>query len=102
MATAVSCSSMTPTTRRPTMRRAEDPWADFDVVDRFNVFVPAVMSAGLLISIGTLAHDAVHRYRRRGHDRRRRLAAQALAEHVRTGQPVRALAPGALRPRSFY
>lgn len=82
-------------------RRAEDPWDDFDV-DRFGVFVPAVMGAGLLVSLGTLVHDALHRGRRRGHDRRRRLAALALARQVRSGVPTEGVPPEALRPRPFY
>ena len=61
---------------------------------------PRSMSVGLPDLGRHAAPRRLHRYRRRGHDRRRRLAARALAEHVRTGEPARALpGRGAAAPR---
>jgi membrane-associated phospholipid phosphatase len=80
--------------------RRADLFADADV-DRLNVFVPAVMSAGLLFSLVTVARDALHRLRGNG-GHRAALHARASAIHVLTGAPPRAGLADGLRPRRFY
>ncbi|HSP01972.1 MAG TPA: alkaline phosphatase D family protein [Acidimicrobiales bacterium] len=83
------------------MTSSRDPWADADV-DRFGIFVPAIMSAGLLFSIVTLLRDAVHGRRHRHRDRRVEIAAAATAGHVTTGASATAALEQVLRPRSAY
>jgi membrane-associated phospholipid phosphatase len=83
------------------MRSSRDPWADADV-DRFGIFVPAIMSAGLLFSIVTLLRDAVHGRRHRHRDRQVQIAAAATAGHVTTGASATAALEQVLRPRSAY
>ncbi|GGS28743.1 alkaline phosphatase D family protein [Actinokineospora fastidiosa] len=83
-------------------RKAREDWlSDLDIT-RTHIFVPAIMSAGILISLFTLVRDALHGRNRRGHSRRAALEAHATAHHVLTGEPAhRALAAG-LRPRAGY
>jgi membrane-associated phospholipid phosphatase len=83
------------------MSRDRDPWADADV-DRFGIFVPAIMSAGLLFSLVTVLRDAVHGRRRRNRRRRVDVAAAAVAGHVVTGAPATTVLERVLRPRSAY
>jgi hypothetical protein len=83
------------------MTRDRDPWADADV-DRFGIFVPAIMSAGLLFSIVTLLRDAAHGRRHRHRERRVDIAASAVAGHVVTGAPPTTAMARVLRPRSAY
>lgn len=83
------------------MTARRDPWADADV-DRFGIFVPAIMSAGLLFSIVTLLRDAFHGRRHRHRQRRIDIAAAAVAEHVTSGAPASTALERTLRPRSAY
>lgn len=83
------------------MSARRDPWLDADV-DRFSIFVPALMSAGLLFSIVTLLRDAARARRHRHSDRRVQIAAVATAEHVLSGRPASAALAQALRPRITY
>jgi membrane-associated phospholipid phosphatase len=83
------------------MTSSRDPWADADV-DRFGIFVPAIMSAGLFFSIVTLLRDAVHGRRHPHRDRRVEIAAAATAGHVMTGASATASLEHVLRPRSAY
>ncbi|MGY1616190.1 alkaline phosphatase D family protein [Geodermatophilus sp. SYSU D00691] len=85
-----------------TRRRVREDWWDDADVDRAQIFVPAIMGAGLLISGFTLLRDALHGRRRHGRDRAAALQARAVATFVRTGAaPDTALAAG-LRPRVHY
>ena len=70
------------------MTRSRDPWADA-YIDRFGIFVPAIMSAGLLFSIVTLLRDAVHGRRHRHRERRVEIAAAGaeVMEVEATGTP---------------
>ncbi|SOC49587.1 Phosphodiesterase/alkaline phosphatase D [Blastococcus aggregatus] len=89
-------------TRTGSRRRVkEDWWADADI-DRAQIFVPAIMGAGLLISAFTLVRDAFHGRHRRGRDRRTVLQARASAAFVRTGTPPDAALLSGLRPRLHY
>ncbi|MCZ2849776.1 alkaline phosphatase D family protein [Modestobacter sp. VKM Ac-2978] len=82
-------------------RVKEDWWADADV-DRAQIFVPAIMGVGVLVSAVTLLRDALHGRHRRGQDRRTTLEARAAAQFAVTGAaPDRALLAG-LRPRVHY
>lgn len=82
-------------------RVKEDWWADADI-DRAQIFVPAIMGAGLLVSAFTLVRDALHGRHRRGRDRRTVLQARATAAFVGAGtDPDGALLDG-LRPRVHY
>jgi membrane-associated phospholipid phosphatase len=82
-------------------RVREDWWAQADI-DRAQIFVPAIMGAGLLVSAVTLLRDALHGRRRTGRDRRTALQSAAVASFVRGGgAPDQALAAG-LRPRFHY
>lgn len=82
-------------------RVKEDWWADADI-DRAQIFVPAIMGAGLLVSAFTLVRDALHGRHRRGRDRQTVLHARAAAAFVTTGSnPDGALLDG-LRPRVHY
>lgn len=76
-----------------------DPYADHDPF-RLHVFVPALMSAGLLFSLLALARDAVAARRHRGRTRRTTIAAATLAARVEGRTPT----PGelGLRPRRAY
>ena len=69
---------------------------------QFAIFVPVIMSAGLLVSIVTIVRDALHwslRHRRRADCTRR---AATSAEFVLSGQAVGEVGTGVLRPRWFY
>jgi membrane-associated phospholipid phosphatase len=83
-------------------RSAHDPFEGYDPF-RLHVFVPAIMSAGLLFSLVTLLRDALAR---RGHRRtahRVQLAAQSTAAIVLGPLGPPASEPrGDLRPRGFY
>jgi hypothetical protein len=82
-------------------RVREDWWAQADI-DRAQIFVPAIMGAGVLVSLVTLLRDAAHGRRRSGRDRRTALQAAGVAFFVRTGgAPDGALQAG-LRPRFHY
>ncbi len=68
----------------------------------FAIFVPVIMSAGLLVSIATVLHDALHwswRHRRRADCTRR---AATSAEFVLSGEAADELRTGVVRPRWFY
>lgn len=83
------------------MTARRDPWGDADI-DRFGIFVPAIMSAGLVFSILTLLRDAVHGRRHRHRDRRIEIAGAAIAGHVTTGAAAGTALERVLRPRSAY
>lgn len=85
------------------MRRRvrEDWWAQADV-DRAQIFVPAIIGAGILVSAFTLVRDAVHGRDRRGRDRRTALHALATAHGVRTGEASDAALRAGLRLRAHY
>ncbi|MCF6734330.1 alkaline phosphatase D family protein [Blastococcus sp. KM273129] len=85
------------------MRRRvrEDWWAQADV-DRAQIFVPAIIGAGILVSAFTLVRDALHGRNRRGRDRRTSLQGLATAHGVRTGDPPEAALPAGLRLRVHY
>ncbi|GAA4753868.1 hypothetical protein GCM10023328_41510 [Modestobacter marinus] len=82
-------------------RVKEDWWADTDV-DRAQIFVPAIVGVGVLVSGFTLLRDAVHGRQRRGRDRRTTLEARATAAFVATGAPPDAALLAGLRPRVHY
>ncbi|MFQ1002379.1 alkaline phosphatase D family protein [Modestobacter sp. SSW1-42] len=82
-------------------RVKEDWWADADV-DRAQIFVPAIMGAGVLVSAFTLLRDALHGRQRRGRDRRSTLEARAAASFVATGAAPDAALLAGLRPRVHY
>lgn len=99
--------------------RGGDIWADFDI-DRFQVFVPAVMSVGLAVSLFSLVRDALrwlNRRSRRSHcERRGRVVASVVVGELSKKAPSTAgdnsaageeasrsdLAPVALYPRNAY
>ena len=85
------------------MRRrvTEDWWSDADI-DRAQIFVPAIMGAGVLVSMFTLVRDALHGRRRSGRDRRTALHARATAHFVRTAEPPDAALPAGLRHPLHY
>jgi membrane-associated phospholipid phosphatase len=60
------------------------------------------MGAGILVSLFTLARDAVRGHRRRAGSRRAVLAARAVADHVRTGRRPDAALLAGVRPRVSY
>jgi membrane-associated phospholipid phosphatase len=70
--------------------------------DGLAIFVPAIMSAGLLVSLYTLVRDALHARRWRGTDRRIALAAHATAQQVLTGGRADPALLAGLRPRVSY
>jgi membrane-associated phospholipid phosphatase len=77
------------------------PWLSSDAAHDA-IFVPAIMSAGLLFSIMSLLRDAAHDRRRRHRARRVRIAAAVLAEQVESGAETGAtLARMARRPRAY-
>jgi hypothetical protein len=82
-------------------RVREDWWAQADI-DRAQIFVPAIMGAGLLVSAVTLLRDAVHGRRRTGRDRRTALQAAGVASFVQAGGPPDDALPAGLRPRFHY
>ena len=83
-------------------RRVREDWWDDADIDRAQIFVPAIMGAGVLVSGFTLVRDAVHGRRRQGRDRQTALHARGAAAFVRTGTaPDTALLAG-LRPRVHY
>lgn len=79
----------------------DDLSTDADI-DRLSIFVPTIMSAGLVVSIVSLVRDHLHSRRRRGQERRRALAAHALAQHTLTGERPGTALRDAVRPRIFY
>lgn len=83
------------------MNARRDPWLDADL-DRFGIFVPAIMSAGLLFSVITLLRDAMHAHRHGHRDRRVHIAAATTAAHVVSGRDASATLGLALRPRLAY
>ncbi len=83
------------------MSARRDPWLDADI-DRFSIFVPAIMSAGLLFSVLTLVRDAAHDRQHRHRARRVRIAAAATADHVTTGDPAATTLAQLVRPRVTY
>ncbi|GIH96328.1 alkaline phosphatase D family protein [Planobispora siamensis] len=68
------------------------------------IFVPAIMSAGLLFSIAAVLRDVLRSARGRapGLDRRLDVAGHATARHVITGEPPGAALGQALRRPLFY
>jgi membrane-associated phospholipid phosphatase len=80
-------------------RRERDPYAGYDPF-ALRVFVPAVMSAGLLFSLLTLVRDGLAGRRHRGERRRVGVAAAAVAADVLREEPDPSLR--GLRPRRFY
>lgn len=68
------------------------------------VFVPAIMGAGLLFSAVTVVREMIHTRQGRapGLDRRLDIAGRAVAAHVTTGRSTRAALRSSLRPRVFY
>jgi hypothetical protein len=83
-------------------RRVREDWWDDADIDRAQIFVPAIMGAGLLISGFTLLRDVLHGRRRRGRSRQGALNARAVATFVGSGaSPDTALLDG-LRPRVHY
>ncbi|MGY2003696.1 alkaline phosphatase D family protein [Blastococcus sp. SYSU DS1024] len=66
------------------------------------IFVPAIMGAGLLVSAFTLVRDALHGRNRRGRTRATALEAAAVARFVRTGEPPDGALAVGLRPRVHY
>ena len=85
-----------------TRRRVrEDWWAQADI-DRAQIFVPAIMGAGLLVSLVTLLRDAAHGRRRAGRDRRTALQAAGVASFVQAGSPPDDAMASGLRPRFHY
>jgi phosphodiesterase/alkaline phosphatase D-like protein len=82
-------------------RVKEDWWADADV-DRAQIFVPAIMGAGILVSMFTLFRDALHGRRRHGRARQTALHARAAAHFVRTAEPPDSALRAGLRPRVHY
>jgi membrane-associated phospholipid phosphatase len=87
------------------MRRSDvdlDNLVASDERRELGIFVPALMSAGLVFSIVSLLQDAMHSRRWRAHHRRASLATMTLAEQLRTGRkPVAALTQCVL-PRRQY
>ncbi|MGY1666732.1 alkaline phosphatase D family protein [Geodermatophilus sp. SYSU D00696] len=83
-------------------RRVREDWWDDADVDRAQIFVPAIMGAGLLVSGVVLLRDALHGRRRRGRDRETELRARAVAAFVRTGAPPDTALAAGLRPRVHY
>ena len=82
-------------------RRHDDWFADSDV-DNAHIFVPAIMGAGILISVLTLARDALHTRQWRGRARRVALEARATAHHVLAGEPANVALRAGVRPRASY
>lgn len=81
-------------------RRVREDW--WDTGEGAQIFVPAIMGAGLLVSGITLLRDALHGRRHRGRDRQSALQARAAAHFVRTGQPPDTALVAGLRPRVHY
>jgi hypothetical protein len=79
-------------------RRREDWYADADL-DRPQIFVPAIMGAGILISLYTMLRDAWQAHRSREASRHTALAAHATAGQARTGvaRPAPRCWPGCAR-----
>ena len=87
--------------RRAGVSHREDWFADADV-DKAQIFVPAIMGAGILISLLTLVRDALHRKKWRGQARRVSLQAHAAAHHALTGEPPGVALAAGVRPRVAY
>lgn len=69
---------------------------------RFHVFVPAIMSAGLVFSLFTVLRDAFAQMRNGSAGRAEQVAGHSTAAAVRTGAATRETLEHALRPRTFY
>lgn len=83
-------------------RPAHDPFEGYDPF-RLHVFVPAIMSAGLLFSLVTLLRDALARRGHRRVEQRVQLAAMGTAGIVLGPlAPAAPLRRSVLRPRAFY
>ncbi|WP_436498237.1 alkaline phosphatase D family protein [Actinokineospora sp. HUAS TT18] len=83
-------------------RRGREDWlSDFDVT-RTHIFVPAIMGAGILVSLLTLLRDALHGKGGPGRARRIELEARATARHTLTGDPAGSALVAGLRPRVGY
>ncbi|HSL59253.1 MAG TPA: alkaline phosphatase D family protein [Acidimicrobiales bacterium] len=83
-------------------RVARDDWWDDADIDRLHVFVPAVMGVGVLVSLGTLLRDAVHRHRARGGHRAVALTAAATARAAAGDDPAAVVVDQGLRGRTWY
>ncbi len=81
--------------------RHEDWFADADIT-RAQIFVPAIMGAGILISVITLMRDALRAKTWRGRARRVALEGHATAHHVLTGEPAVLALTAGVRPRVSY
>ncbi|MGY1708833.1 alkaline phosphatase D family protein [Geodermatophilus sp. SYSU D00758] len=81
-------------------RRVREDW--WDQGEGAQIFVPAIVGAGLLVSVLTLVRDALHGRRRSGRDRRTALQGRAAAGFVRTGEPPATALSAGLRPRVHY
>ncbi len=68
----------------PPERVTEDAFDDLDV-DRLMVFVPAIMSVGLVFSIATLLRDALHWTGNRARERRTAIEAGAVVDGLLGG-----------------
>ena len=79
--------------------RDRDPYEGYDPF-RLHVFVPAIMSAGLVFSLLTLVRDAFAGRNRRSAHRRAAVAASAVVADVLRLEPTPAEI--GLRPRRFY
>jgi membrane-associated phospholipid phosphatase len=79
--------------------RDRDPYAGYDPF-RLHVFVPAIMSAGLVFSLLTLVRDAFAGRNRRSAHRRASVAASGVVADVLRLEPTPAEI--GLRPRRFY
>lgn len=83
-------------------RAPRDPFTTFDPF-RLYVFVPAIMSAGLLFSLATLVRDAVARRDHRRAERRTAVAAHGTVNDILGTSPSAATPPlPGLQPRFFY
>ena len=82
-------------------RIREDWWAQADI-DRAQIFVPAIMGAGILVSLVTLLRDAAHGRRQAGRSRRTALQAVGAASFARDGAPPGDALVVGLRPRFHY
>lgn len=85
-------------------RRAQRPWRRPPVVgfDRLHIFVPAIMSVGLVFWIVTLTRDLFRWQGARSRQRRARVAGRASAEFVLGGLGAPPVAMPGLRLRVSY
>ncbi len=84
----------------PSRPVAEDPFADV-ADDRMGVFVPAIMSVGLLFSLVTLARDAMVWTRSKARRRRTAIEAAAVLDRLLADQPRRPRSLGVLSRPSY-